>query len=64
MNHEMTPADDVLNGVKAIAAFTGETERRAFYLLERGMLPGKKIGSRWISSRAALRKAYSVGEAA
>jgi hypothetical protein len=27
---------DVLRGVKPIAAFLGETERRTFYLLEKG----------------------------
>jgi hypothetical protein len=40
-------ADDVLRGVREIATYLGETERRTHYLLERRMLPAYQIGSRW-----------------
>jgi len=52
-------ADDVLRGVKTIARFTGEPERRALYLLESGQLPGGKLGRNWIASKAALRAHYA-----
>jgi hypothetical protein len=42
-----TLADNLLRGVKAIAEFRGESPRRMNYLLERGLLPGFKIGNRW-----------------
>src|SRR5262249_18366155 len=46
-------ADDILIGVGQIADFTGETERRTHYLLERRELPGFKIGGRWGSTKRA-----------
>ena len=52
---ELTPADDILDGVNAFATFTGFTRRRCFYLLARGLLPGGKIGQRWVGSKATVR---------
>ena len=34
--------DDILHGAKAIGEFIGVEERRAYYLLEKGYLPGTK----------------------
>lgn len=57
-----SPADsivgDLLRGAKAIAAFVGVSERRAYYLLERGYLPGVKEGAIWICTRSALLAHY------
>lgn len=44
--NEEAPANDLLDGVKAIAKFTGFSERRCFYMLERSYLPAGKVGSR------------------
>lgn len=57
MNSEfdLTPADDLLDGGKAYAEFTGFPVRRVFYLLETGRLPGGKLGSKWIGSKQAVR---------
>ncbi|MGK7056876.1 hypothetical protein AB4853_10380 [Bradyrhizobium sp. 1050_B9_N1_2] len=33
-------ADDLIEGIKQISRFTGIPERRAFYLAEKGELPG------------------------
>jgi len=37
--------------------------RRAFYLLERGLLPGTKVGQRWVTTKRRLRSVFA-GEAA
>ena len=49
-----TLADDLLHGVRAYSEFTGLPLRRCFYLLERGQLPGSKLGERWIGSKRAV----------
>lgn len=55
--------DDKLKGVKAIADFIDENERRVFYMLETGQLPAFKIGKIWHSTKTKLRALYA-GEAA
>jgi hypothetical protein len=52
--------DDIVRGVKAIARFTGEPERRATYLLEKGLLPAGKVGSIWVASKRRLRAHYEA----
>lgn len=54
-----TLGDDILRGVKAIARFTGEPERRVHYLLEKGLLPAGQIGRLWVASKATLRDHYA-----
>jgi hypothetical protein len=49
-------ADDLLDGVKAIAAFTGLPERRVYYLAEKKKLPLFKIGDRWAGRKSRLRR--------
>jgi hypothetical protein len=39
---------DIVWGAEAIAAVIRVTQRRAFYLLENGSLPAKKLGGRWV----------------
>ena len=58
MNGEFssTPADDLLDGAKDYAEFTGYSVRRCFYLLQTGQLPGGKIGSKWTGSKTAVRE--------
>jgi hypothetical protein len=46
---------DVLWGAKRIAAEIGVTVAKALFLLEHGLIPGRKIGRMWCSSRSALR---------
>lgn len=40
-------ADDMLDGAKEIAAYTGDDVRRVNHLLETGRLPAFKMGKRW-----------------
>jgi hypothetical protein len=49
---------DRLKGVKAIAEFLGETEKRTFSLVERKLIPHGREGGRIIASKSALREHY------
>jgi hypothetical protein len=55
---EICLADDLLHGVAEISAFIGESRRRTFYLLERGLLPAGKMGATWIASKSVIRASY------
>jgi hypothetical protein len=56
---ESSLGDDLLKGVSQIAVFIDESERRTYYLLERGYLPAGKMGATWIASKRALRAQYA-----
>ena len=59
-NNETTLADDLLDGMKAISSFLGQTERRTYYLAEKGLLDGVfKQGNRWIGLKSVMREAYA-----
>ncbi len=45
-------------GAKAIGAEIGVDDRRAFYLLERGEIPAKKVGGKWVAERSKLRNFF------
>jgi hypothetical protein len=51
-------ADDLMRGVKRIAAFINEDERSTYYKLSTGQLPAGKEGNQWIASKAVLRDHY------
>ena len=53
---ENSLADDRLRGAKAIGDFIGESEKRVYYLAERGYLPLGRLGATLIGSKAALRE--------
>lgn len=60
MNSETALADDILDGMKAISKFLGHTERRCFYLAEKGLLIGVfKQGNRWIGLKSVMREEYA-----
>jgi hypothetical protein len=46
--------DRPLWGARSIAAAAGIGERRAWNLLERELLPGKKVGRTWVTTKRAL----------
>jgi hypothetical protein len=57
-------AADLLDGVAAIAAFTGWPQRRVYYLAERGLLPLFKVGDRkWQGRKSTLRQHIAKLEA-
>ena len=50
---------DIVWGAAAIAAVIRRSERQAFYLLESGALPAKKLGKQWVASRRKLLAALT-----
>jgi hypothetical protein len=53
-------SDDLLRGVRAIAKFIGEDERKTYYKCERRLIPVGKEGSVFIASKARLRAHYDA----
>jgi len=47
-------------GAAAIAKAIGVSRRRAFYLLERGYIPARKIGDSWVAEASQLREALTA----
>jgi hypothetical protein len=54
---------DILWGADAIAAEIRRDRSATFHLLSAGALPAKKVGGRWVASRAKLRE-FLLGEVA
>ncbi|TIT36192.1 MAG: DNA-binding protein [Mesorhizobium sp.] len=51
---------DLVWGAAAIARELGlKNERQAFYILEKGLLPAKKVGAQWVTSRHAIRTYFA-----
>jgi hypothetical protein len=53
---------DVLWGATEIGRVIGKTPRATFHLLERGLLPARKIGKQWCASRRRLLQALTGEE--
>ncbi|WP_042776610.1 hypothetical protein [Sinorhizobium fredii] len=45
---------DLIWGGEEIAKAIGRTPRITFHLLEKGELPAKKVGGRWVAERSKL----------
>ena len=54
VNNSEIESPDIVWGAAAIAKVIGRSGRQAFYLLESGALPGRKLGGRWVASRQKL----------
>jgi hypothetical protein len=52
----------VVWGGKAIGSFIGRPPRRTFYMLERGLIPARKVGGIWVSTEGEL-EALVMGRA-
>jgi hypothetical protein len=51
--------DDLIRGMKSIAAFVGEDPRRCYFLAEKGELPGVfKQGGLWRGLKSKIREGY------
>ena len=51
---------ELIWGADRIAQAIGVSTRRAFYMLESGQLPAKKVGGRWVIHRGNLN-AFFLG---
>lgn len=47
-------APELVWGASAIARAIGRTDRQTFHMLDRGMIPAKKVGGRWVAERGQL----------
>ncbi len=47
-------ANDLLWGAQEIGEAIGVNRRRAFHLLANGRIPARRVGKKWVASRAAL----------
>ena len=45
---------DLVWEVAAIAKVIGRTPRQTFGMLEKGLLPARKVGGRWVAERGKL----------
>ena len=55
-SHTTDDSLDILRGAERIGAYLGLNVRQAFHLLEKGELPAKKIGGRWVTTKQQLRR--------
>jgi hypothetical protein len=51
-----TLANDLLDGMPAIAKFYGCTERRGYYLAENKLIPAFKMGEKWQARKSTLKR--------
>ena len=56
-------APDLLKGIREIAGFLDESERRVHYMLEQNQLPAYRIGHRWYARKSTLIKRIEELEA-
>jgi hypothetical protein len=62
LTHDL--ASDLLWGARAIGDEIGRSPGKIYYMLEKGLIPGKKMGGTWTSSRSALRAHFATKQAA
>jgi hypothetical protein len=53
---------DLVWGGEEIAKVIGRTKRITFSLLEKGELPAKKVGGRWVASKKKLYEFLTGGD--
>jgi hypothetical protein len=58
----MSKLDEPIWGAPAIAAIVNRSTSQAYYLLEKGLLPGRKIGKLWTSTPRELLTAVTGRE--
>lgn len=56
----MKESGDLLKGAKGAAKALGLTPREIYYLLDQGLIPGRKIGGRWYFSRHELFDSFGA----
>lgn len=56
-------SEDLLDGAEEIARFLGWPRRRVFYLLEKKLIPGFKVGNRWTARKSRLQRHFDELEA-
>lgn len=54
-----TTEDDLVWGGDAIAREIKKTRTQTYYLLEKGLLPARKVGIQWVATKGNLRRFFS-----
>jgi len=54
MTTEKDPKLDLIWEVSDIAKLIGRSARQTFHMLNKGELPAKKVGGRWVAERSKL----------
>ncbi len=54
MTDDRSQTLDLIWEVSDIAKIIGRSERQTFHMLNKGELPAKKVGGRWVAERNAL----------
>lgn len=47
-------------GAAAIGKEINASPRQTFYLLQKGLIPARKVGDQWVASREELRRHFST----
>lgn len=58
-NAEQAENIDLVWGATEIAKVIGRSARSTFHMLERGDLPARKVGSRWVADRSRLKAFFA-----
>jgi hypothetical protein len=58
------PALELIWGAAEIGKAIGRTRAQTYHLLEKGHLPAKNVGGRWVASLRALREHFEGSAAA
>lgn len=58
-----SPELDLIWGAQAIGKVIGRSTRSTFALLEKGMLPARKINGRWVIDRSDLIEIFTEAPA-
>ncbi len=57
--HQNT-SPELIWGASAIARVIGRTDRQTFHMLDKGILPAKRVGNRWVAERGALMRFFTM----
>lgn len=58
MPEQSAETNQYIWGAAEIATLIGKSTRATFHLLEKGELPAKKVGGRWVTSRGQIEKHF------
>lgn len=64
INVENMEAEELIWGADEIAKVIDRTPRQTFHMLEKGQLPARKVGNRWVAGRGRLLRYLVGGDAA
>ncbi|MET3601413.1 helix-turn-helix domain-containing protein [Martelella mangrovi] len=54
---------DLIWGASKIAKIIGRSPQQTFFMLQKGELPAKKVGNRWVARRSDLEHFFSEAAA-